>query len=252
VRDVGLVDFVVDGEKSISSRSAPTRRNRYGRESAGDLVEQSPVENSDASTRLQLDRSEPLQMPECSCRDLADGSYHRGQIMMGRQRDDGVHRRLPSYHAGDSRHDVLERQLTGERAQRALAWHEKDDTALHRLGVGDGRLAIECGGVAEGFTDGEVVEVLLPAFCGALEDPHIAAGDEVQPLRLVALGVDQGAPIVRACDHPRADRGKNSRRERREIWMPAEDRERICHETRGGVIATTVTSEMRPEASGED
>src|SRR5207244_13649907 len=84
---------------------------------------------------------------------------------------------------------------------------------------------------AEGFTDGEVVEVLLPAFCGALEDPHIAAGDEVQPLRLVALGVDQGAPIVRACDHPSADRGKNSRRERREIWMPAEDRERICHET---------------------
>jgi len=202
-----------------------------------------------------LDRSESLQMPECSRRDLADGSYHRGQIMMGRQGDDGVHRRLPSYHAGDSRHDVLERQLTGERAQRAhacgqhaghgqadlrvlhhqlaerFAWHEKDDTALHRLGVGNGRLAIECGGVAEGFTDGEVVEVLLPAFCGALEDPHIAAGDEVQPLRLVALSVDQGAPIVRACDHPSADRGKNSRRERREIRMPAEDPERICHET---------------------
>jgi hypothetical protein len=55
-----------------TSRSTPTRRERCVGECRGELVEQSSIENSYPSTRLQLNRSELLQMAEGSSRNLAD------------------------------------------------------------------------------------------------------------------------------------------------------------------------------------
>ena len=192
-------------------------------------------------------------MCKCPRRDLADGSHHGGQLVMRGQRDDGVDRRPPGNDGRNSRHDVPERQFGGERAQfshprgqhpghgqadlgilhhqllERLTWHEQDHTAFHGLGIGNRRFTIECGGVAEGLASGEVVQVLLAALLGALEDPHAPAGDEVEPLRLVAFGIDQAALVVRARDNATADGGHDPCRERGEIRMPAQDREWICH-----------------------
>jgi len=236
-----------------SLRLVSVRQGWRCRNAGDELVEHSSIDNSDAAAGLQVDRAELLQMCECPRRDLADGSHHGRQLVMRWKRDDGVDGRPPGNDGGNPRHHVTERQVGRERTQTShsrgqhaghgqpdlrilhhkvpecLTWHEQDHTTFHGLGIGDRRLTIECGGVAEGLAGGEVVKILLAACHGTLEDPHAAARDEIEPLRFVAFGIDQAALVVRARDDAAADGGSDSCREGGEIRMSTQDREWICH-----------------------
>src|SRR5690348_5367114 len=101
------------------SSSALTRRQRWGRQRSGELVEQPPIDNADASARLELDHTEALEVSQRAGRDFADGSDHRSQVMSGGESNHGVHRSLPRNHAADARDDMPQRQLASESAQGA-------------------------------------------------------------------------------------------------------------------------------------
>ena len=113
--------------------------------------------------------------------------------------------------------------------------NEKDNGGFHRLGVGDRGRPVERGRVAERLAGGDVVEILFPAVGGALEDPDGSRLDEVEPLRGLALRIDQRAFLVVSPDQPVANRGEDVRRQAREIRMPTQDGQRVVHALLRGV-----------------
>lgn len=219
------------------------------------------IEDRGAPGRPEADDPAALEIKERPGRDLADRADHRRQLLPGGERDGRAAfrqtRQLPRHardhmakgqvldepaHLAKTRRELAHNRqgdlgMTSHQLEQILAPKHQDGRGLDRLGAGGARPAVERGHVVEGPTRRHVVEDLLPAVLGALEDSHQTRGHEVEPVARLAFPEDERAPRAGVHRHTAAHRGQDRGRERGEVGMSTEHSEGVA-DARGGTMET--------------